>query len=96
MNEQKEQITGALFKQMVLHGAAAINAQKQAINDLNVFPVPDGDTGTNMSMTIGTAVTELRKATPATLTQAADLTASLAARRETVSTVPSAGFITAL
>ena len=71
-----EQITGALFKQMVLHGAAAITAQKQAINDLNVFPVPDGDTGTNMSMTIGTAVTELRKTTPATLTQAADLTAS--------------------
>ena len=71
-----EQITGALFKQMVLHGAASITAQKQAINDLNVFPVPDGDTGTNMSMTIGTAVTELRKATPATLTQAADLTAS--------------------
>ena len=46
------EITGALFKQMVLHGAAAITAQKQAINDLNVFPVPDGDTGTNMSMTI--------------------------------------------
>lgn len=71
-----EQITGALFKQMVLHGAAAITAQKQAINDLNVFPVPDGDTGTNMSMTIGTAVTELRKTAPGTLTQAADLTAS--------------------
>ena len=71
-----EQITGALFKQMVLHGAAAITAQKQAINDLNVFPVPDGDTGTNMSMTIGTAVAELKKAAPATLTQAADLTAS--------------------
>ena len=71
-----KQITGALFKQMVLHGAAAITAQKQAINDLNVFPVPDGDTGTNMSMTIGTAVTELKKSAPATLTQAADLTAS--------------------
>ena len=71
-----EQITGALFKQMILHGAAAITAQKQAINDLNVFPVPDGDTGTNMSMTIGTAVAELRKTEPATLTQAADLTAS--------------------
>ena len=71
-----EQITGALFKQMILHGAAAITAQKQAINDLNVFPVPDGDTGPNMSMTIGTAVTELRKTEPATLTQAADLTAS--------------------
>ncbi|MFR3923165.1 MAG: hypothetical protein ACLTYN_15655 [Dysosmobacter welbionis] len=37
-----------MFKRMVLHGAAVITA-KQAINDLNVFPVPDGDTGTNMS-----------------------------------------------
>ncbi len=71
-----EQITGALFKRMVLHGAAAITAQKQAINDLNVFPVPDGDTGTNMSMTIATAVTELRKTQPATVDQAASVTAS--------------------
>ena len=71
-----KEITGALFKQMVLHGAAAITAQKQAINDLNVFPVPDGDTGTNMSMTIGTAVTELRKSEPATVEQAASVTAS--------------------
>ena len=71
-----ERITGALFKQMVLHGAAVITAHKQAINDLNVFPVPDGDTGTNMSMTIGTAVTELRKSSPATVDQAASVTAS--------------------
>ena len=71
-----EQITGALFKQMVLHGAAAITVQKQAINDLNVFPVPDGDTGTNMSMTIATAVAELHKIAPATLDQAASVTAS--------------------
>ena len=71
-----EQITGVLFKQMVLHGAAAITAQKQAINDLNVFPVPDGDTGTNMSMTIGAAVTELRKTAPTTVDQAASVTAS--------------------
>ena len=71
-----ELITGALFKRMVLHGAAAITAQKQAINDLNVFPVPDGDTGTNMSMTIGTAVTELRKSEPATVEKAASVTAS--------------------
>ena len=70
------QITGALFKQMVLHGAAAITAQKQAINDLNVFPVPDGDTGTNMSMTIGTAVTELKKTAPDTVDKAASVTAS--------------------
>ena len=71
-----EQITGALFKRMILHGAAAITAEKQAINDLNVFPVPDGDTGTNMSMTIAAAVTELQKSEPVSLTQAADLTAS--------------------
>ena len=48
-------IDGTQFKQMVLHGAAAITLQKQQINDLNVFPVPDGDTGTNMSLTIGAA-----------------------------------------
>ena len=71
-----EHITGALFKQMVLHGAASITAQKQAINDLNVFPVPDGDTGTNMSMTIASAVAELRKGEPATLDKAASTTAS--------------------
>ncbi len=71
-----EQITGALFKQMILHGAAEITAQKQAINDLNVFPVPDGDTGTNMSMTIAAAVTELRKSSPETLDKAASVTAS--------------------
>ena len=72
----KEQITGGLFKRMILHGAAAITAQKQAINDLNVFPVPDGDTGTNMSMTIGAAVTELKKSEPAALDQAVSITAS--------------------
>ena len=66
-----EQITGALFKQMVLHGAAAITLQKQQINDLNVFPVPDGDTGTNMSLTIGAAAAELRKSEPAAVGQAA-------------------------
>lgn len=71
-----EQISGALFKRMVLHGAACITLQKQPINDLNVFPVPDGDTGTNMSMTIGTAVTELHKTEPDSVDKAAALTAS--------------------
>lgn len=70
------QISGALFKRMVLHGAATVSAQKQAINDLNVFPVPDGDTGTNMSMTIATAVEELRKCEPENLDRAASVTAS--------------------
>ena len=71
-----EQITGALFKRMVLHGAAAITAQKQAINDLNVFPVPDGDTGTNMSMTINAAEADLRKAEDPDLGTAAKIAAS--------------------
>ncbi|MEA4941699.1 MAG: DAK2 domain-containing protein [Oscillibacter sp.] len=71
-----EKISGTLFKRMVLHGAASVTAQKQAINDLNVFPVPDGDTGTNMSMTIGTAVTELRKCEPESIDRAAAVTAS--------------------
>ena len=56
-----EKISGGAFKQMVAFGAACITAQKQAINDLNVFPVPDGDTGTNMSMTINSAASDLRK-----------------------------------
>ena len=72
----KHTIDGILFKQMVLHGAAAIALQKQAINDLNVFPVPDGDTGTNMSMTINTAAGELRKITPDSVGQASKVCAS--------------------
>ena len=48
-------ITGALFQSMVTEGALAITEQKEQINELNVFPVPDGDTGTNMSMTMTAA-----------------------------------------
>ena len=70
-----EKINGAAFKDMVLFGAACIAGQKQAINDLNVFPVPDGDTGTNMYLTIQTACGELKKAEPATIDDAAKITA---------------------
>ena len=68
-------IDGADFRQMVIHAAAAINMQKQHINDLNVFPVPDGDTGTNMSLTIGTAAAELKKKETRTVGEAASTTA---------------------
>ncbi len=68
-------INGTQFGQMVLHGAAAITLQKQQINDLNVFPVPDGDTGTNMSLTIGAAAAELRKGGASSVGQAASITA---------------------
>ena len=69
-------IDGALFQRMVVHASASINAQKQAINELNVFPVPDGDTGTNMSLTIGTAAAEARKKPAQSIGQAAATNAS--------------------
>lgn len=69
-------INGAMFKEMLLFGTVSIAQAQQAINDLNVFPVPDGDTGTNMSLTIQTAAQELRKIEPATVDQAASVTAS--------------------
>ena len=71
-----DRINGRAFKQMVLFGAACIMQQKQPIHDLNVVPVPYGDTGTNMSLTIQTAATELRKSEPETAGEAAKITAS--------------------
>ena len=71
-----QNIDAAAFQRMVVHGAAAINAQKQAINDLNVFPVPDGDTGTNMSLTIGAAVPDMQSKRYDSVGQAAQGTAS--------------------
>ena len=67
----RERIDGASFAQMVIHASASINSQKQEINELNVFPVPDGDTGTNMSLTIGTAAAELKKKIPHTVGESA-------------------------
>ena len=69
-------INGALFQSMVTEGALAITEQKEQINELNVFPVPDGDTGTNMSMTMTAAMNELAKLSEPTLAKAADTTAS--------------------
>ena len=69
-------INGAMFKEMLLFGTVSITQAQRSINDLNVFPVPDGDTGTNMSLTIQTAAQELKKIEPATVDQAASVTAS--------------------
>lgn len=52
-------IDAKLLQKMFLAGAASIDAQKDYINELNVFPVPDGDTGTNMTMTIMSAAREV-------------------------------------
>ena len=69
-------VTGALFKEMLLFGTASVTQAQQIINDLNVFPVPDGDTGTNMSLTIQTAAQELKKIDPVSVDQVASVTAS--------------------
>ena len=69
-------IDGALLARMLIHASASINAQKQQINELNVFPVPDGDTGTNMGLTISTAATELRKKSHTSVGEVASVNAS--------------------
>ena len=72
----KQIINGADLRRMIISAAAAIEINKQALNELNVFPVPDGDTGTNMSMTINAAASDLRKAEDPALGQAAKIAAS--------------------
>ena len=69
-------INAAAFKECVLCAYAALQANTQAINDLNVFPVPDGDTGTNMGLTMEKAAVELRKNDFPTVTATADCVAS--------------------
>ena len=69
-------INAAAFKESILCAYAALQANVQAINDLNVFPVPDGDTGTNMGLTMERAAAELRKKDFDTVASAADCVAS--------------------
>ena len=52
-------ITGLMFRDGVISGSNNIANNRQAVDALNIFPVPDGDTGTNMSMTIGAAAKEM-------------------------------------
>ena len=72
----KQIINGADFRRLVINAAANIENNKQHLNELNVFPVPDGDTGTNMSMTINAASADLRKIEDPTLEKAAKTAAS--------------------
>ena len=69
-------MNGSGFKRMMLSAAANIEINKQKLNELNVFPVPDGDTGTNMSMTINAAAADLRKLEKPNLEQASSCSAS--------------------
>ncbi len=72
----KQIIYGADLRRMIISAAASIEIHKQQLNELNVFPVPDGDTGTNMSMTINAAAADLRKADDPDLGKAAKIAAS--------------------
>ncbi len=69
-------IDGEAYKEMILQAAASVEDRMEEINALNVFPVPDGDTGTNMSMTLNNAVTELNKLESPTLGRALEVTSS--------------------
>ncbi|MBQ6397626.1 MAG: DAK2 domain-containing protein [Oscillospiraceae bacterium] len=72
----KNYIDAAAFGEMILCADAALHANMQAINELNVFPVPDGDTGTNMGLTLNNAAVELRKKSFSTIDEAAACVAS--------------------
>ena len=76
----RQTINGAEFRRLIISAAASIEINKQTLNELNVFPVPDGDTGTNMSMTINAAAAELRKVEDPTLEKAAAVTSSATLR----------------
>ena len=72
----RQTINGADFRRLVISAAASVEINKQKLNELNVFPVPDGDTGTNMSMTINAAAADLRKAEDPSLEKASAIAAS--------------------
>lgn len=72
----KQTINGADFRRLAISAAASVEIHKQQLNELNVFPVPDGDTGTNMSMTINAAAADLRKAEDPSLEKASSIAAS--------------------
>jgi uncharacterized protein len=67
-----KEITGAVFKEMLIGAVSLLDKNKETLNDLNVFPVPDGDTGTNMSMTMMASIQEVKLSSDETVTSVAD------------------------
>ena len=84
----REFIDAAVFKDIILCANAALEQNRQLINELNVFPVPDGDTGTNMSLTMGAAAREATPASYSPCSSAASPSGSRALRRPTPSSMP--------
>ncbi|HZJ76482.1 MAG TPA: DAK2 domain-containing protein [Oscillospiraceae bacterium] len=71
-----EYIDGSLLKKMIILGAQSLEKNKDIVNSLNVFPVPDGDTGTNMSLTMQSAVREVKAVKTGALKDIADAAAN--------------------
>ncbi len=71
-----EYIDGSLLKKMIISGAQSLEKNKDIVNSLNVFPVPDGDTGTNMSLTMQSAVREIKAVKTNTLEDVASAAAN--------------------
>ena len=69
-------INGTMLRDAIVSAAYTIANQKQKVDELNVFPVPDGDTGTNMSMTIGASVRELELLREPTVAETSKVAAS--------------------
>ncbi len=69
-------IQGIMLKNAIISAANSLSNVKQKVDELNVFPVPDGDTGTNMSMTIGAAARELARLQNPTVSETADVASS--------------------
>ncbi len=77
---QVQAIDGLLLREMVLSGAALLEKNREAVDALNVFPVPDGDTGTNMSLTMASATREVNQKEYARADEAAEALAKGALR----------------
>ncbi len=76
MDQQHGKINGEDYRKLIITAAQYLEENKEEINELNVFPVPDGDTGSNMSMTVAKAAEELlRQGSEMPLDEAADKTA---------------------
>lgn len=89
-------ISGKILRDAMISGANNINNQRSRVDELNVFPVPDGDTGTNMGMTVGAAVREL-EALPddCTVSEAAKTAASAMLRAPAATPALSPAFCSA-
>ena len=66
-------IQGKILRDAIISASNCLAKEKQAVDELNIFPVPDGDTGTNMSMTLSAAARELSRLENPTVSEAADV-----------------------